>query len=308
MSTAERIRRITGLVERIARDELDYPDAIDLDRLPPRAVVIERCGGGRLVRPEHGPITELHILPHGGSLFPFHLGWILGEKDDESIARRIYEVRDVGTSAVVDRIMRRTIEGGVTFRAFACFDVYRHIVDANRLARDAFEATDLSAAEGEPIFEELVAPWIRRIDDVIAGGDVDLVFHHHTYDRVARKRSRYDREPESERPEGQFLVIPDPRFGHTRTEPFLSERVREIVRDVLTARLRRIVPAPAVRFDEPLGAPLMPFADTLGRRPGVESVIYEVRKDLVMRSEHVEHVVEALLEMSDRIRAGRDRG
>jgi len=307
MPSEVRTRRITELVDRIAAQELDYADRIDLDGLSDRAVVIERRGGGRLILPVDGRITELHILPHGGSEFPPHLDWILGDVDDASVARRIHEVRDVGASAIVNRIMGRTLENGLAFRAFAHFEVVRYIVDANRLASDAFEATDLSAAAGASIFEELVAPWVRRIDELITGEDVNLVFHHHTYDRVARKHSRYDLQPGSERPQGQFLIEPDPRFGHTRTDPFLSERVRALCRDVLRARLASIAAAPVVRFDEPLGAPLMPFADTLGRKPAVESVIYEVRKDLLTRTAHVDIVVDAILEMSDRIRAERGR-
>ena len=101
---------------------------------------------------------------------------------------------------------------------------------------------------------------------------------------------------------------PDPGFGHTRAEPFLSERAREVCREVMIERLRPIAAAPEVRFDEPLGAPLMPFADTLGRKPGVESVIYEVRKDLLLRSKNIDIVVDAVLEMSERIRAERGRG
>lgn len=308
MPSEERTRRIAELVEGIAARELDYADRIDLDGLSDRPVVIERRGGGRLIVPVDGRVTELHILPHGGSVFPPHLDWILGDADEASVARRIYEVRDVGASAIVNRIIRRTLEGGLAFRAFADFEIVRYIVDANRRVSDAFEATDVAAAAGASIFEALVAPWVRRIDELITDGHVDLVFHHHTYDRVARKRSRYDLQPGSERPHGQFLVAPDPRFGHARTDPFLTEPVRALCRDVLTARLTSIVPAPEVRFDEPLGAPLMPFADTLGRKASVESVIYEVRKDLLTRTDHVDIVVDAILEMSDRIRADRKGG
>jgi len=308
MPAEERTRRITERVGRIAEEELDYSDAIDFAALADRAVVIECCGGGRLIVPEGGRITELHVLPHGGSEFPLHLGWILGDEDDASIARRIHEVRDVGASAVVGRIIRRTVEDGLTFRAFACFDAVRYIVDANRLARDAFEATHLTAEVGAPIYEMLVAPWIRRLDRVITEEEVSLVFHHHSYDRVARKHSRYDRAPGNERPEGQLLVDPDPRFGHTRTAPFLSERIRALCRDVLAEGLSSIAAAAEVRFDEPLGAPLMPFADTLARKPAVESVIYEVRKDLLTRSAHVDIVVEAVLEMSERIRTEQGGG
>jgi hypothetical protein len=274
---------------------------------------VRAAGGGTIVAPgiHRNSSIELHVLPHCGTTVPE--AWLGGNHHEDAVSGLVnlmFANYDAGTSAVAERlILERPLPDRDVVIAY--FNVSRLFLDANRLdstgqipanpyvgTNDLYRAFQLS--HGEALRERLLLPWIREVNELIRGGNVEIVYHHHTFERFSRGTRVYDTRPRQERPLGQLFW----------RKPSISESVsqsaglmpRETLEDA-AAWVRAAIEAPhgGVAIDDPLLAPAMPFhgctATGLGANDEVWHFVYELRKDALEGPDRLRGWADALGEI-----------
>jgi hypothetical protein len=281
------------------RPDGDYDIVTDLKSCPPN-ISCRRHGGGRIIAPsEPSRSPELHLFPHAGIRLTDEFLELLQPASLKPLAQLVVNNCDAGTPHAANVLIQRLVEGHGSFYV-GVFDISRLFLDANRLvSSDQVPASPYAgspdlyraylALEGDRLREQLLLPWIDAVNRLIVDAEIQLVFHHHSFDTVSRGRRDYDSRPHSLRPRGQ-LFAKKPTLGFLGGPPArfvpesLSTALAEVMGRALSGDDRLAEPIP---IDDPLLAPALPFlgcvaSDSADMAPW--HVIYEMRKDL-MRTE-----------------------
>lgn len=287
---------------------LDVPDAATLSAAA--GVRCDLVGGGSIVRDADRPLTELHVVPHGGVELPADLLEETGPASFAELARLVHDNLDSATrvmhAALVALIVRRELRGA----AVAGFHLSRILVDANRLLstdqvlRAPYVGSpDLYsgylAENRERLSREYAGPWIDAVNDLLGDNPGCVVYHHHTYDvRSLRPRVHDLGRPGRLRPPFQlFHARPSLEATPRDDEGLVPHETLTKVRASIGAFLAELTGTRPVdgAVDYPLRAPALPFTgcvnDGLDRR--YVHLIYEVRKDLLRSRADIERWIAA---------------
>jgi len=270
------------------------------------------AGGGSVVWSKHSPITEFHVVPHGGTELPEDLLAQTPRAIWGPLSRLIHENADTGTGAIYGLLADRIASGELRGAAVAGFHLSRLLLDANR--GEPAEQTPARPYVGEPgLYEdyltqnreklrtEYLQPWVGAVNSMLANlGSLDVAYHHHTYDLRPMSPRPFDFS-DSERPAFQFVwKRPDDGTAQVNEELMQQDsrggglaRLEELklVRDNVTSYFIRQHKASNIEgnIDYPLELPLTPFHGTSRADLSVSSqhVMYDVRKDFLDTSEKV---------------------
>lgn len=268
-----------------------------------------RFGAGTIVTSAHGPITELHILPHGGTELP---GDLIEETDPErfeELSQLVHQNVDLGTGAIYRRLVESVRSGAARGVAVAGFHLSRLLLDANRATVEAQLPADpyVGSAEiyqtylrrrGRDLRHEALLPWLAAVDDVIGAMDSRAtVYHHHTYDVLSMSPRPWDRGVAAKRPAFQLIwrrpsldgVIED---GIDSADPGLArladvEDVRRRIHDFLEREIG--LGDGNGDIDYPLLLPVMPFRGSRRGDPpnSPRHLVYDLRKDILATDEQI---------------------
>ncbi len=192
----------------------------------------------------------------------------------------------------------------------AYFDVSRMFLDANRrLPKDQTHGqsytgdwnllADFSVVEKNEMKKQLLDPWLDAVNSRLADPELNFVFHHHTFDIYGGAPKAYDKSHFAKRPHLQFFEQMSD-FEKVKTAGSLLDRglLKRLIR-IAETWLESRAEKPDVRVDFPLTLPLLPFIDCMpsnGLRR-FQSVICEVRKDMLAMEDNLKGWFRAIEEM-----------
>jgi hypothetical protein len=141
---------------------------------------------------------------------------------------------------------------------------------------------------GHDLRVSLLLPWIDEVNDLIEQANIQIVYHHHTYDEMSRGIYPNDREPNTHRPPAQtFLTKPSVSTRPDVEGEVAPKDVVYLVRDHLRTLLESIrISDSRVPIDDPLVVPALPFYGCTIEGPGDAyagwHIFYELRKDILL--------------------------
>jgi hypothetical protein len=264
-----------------------------LGALPARKNVYEGWhGGGTLVLPA-APVSELHIVPHGGTQLPSRVLTDIDSSSYSALATLVHENLDLGTGAMYRRLADLVGRGSLPTSAVAAFHVSRIVLDPNRAQRkgqvtetpysnSAKFQLELPASEKEGFRQTLLLPWLDAVCKVISTSSLEVVYHHHTYDLTGLSPRSNDRGGFEKRPAFQLFSRRDnherlglpPTFASAKTLSSVEDRIRNFLYGWRSAE------DCDGSIDYPLRAVETPFHAS-GRDEEPVHLIYELRKDLL---------------------------
>jgi hypothetical protein len=258
-------------------------------------------GGGTVVSSKHGPITEVHILPHCGTELPHDL---LDEFDEDqlpTVSRLVHENADLGTGAIYRNLVENVVTGQSRGIVVAGFHLSRILLDANRVKpeeqlplRPYVGSADLYShylrEHGDELRESALLPWLGIVDGMLREMVDGVVYHHHTYDVSSLSPRPWDRGPDLKRPAFQ-LIWQKPTWEqvYEHDEPSMVEGLVpradiEGVRDRISGFLHNELGVDSDgAIDFPLRLPVVPFSGArVGDPPDTpHHVVYDLRKDIL---------------------------
>jgi N-formylglutamate amidohydrolase len=272
----------------------------------------QAVGGGTIVASRRTPITEVHIVPHGGSELPAELLEQTARPIWRPLAELVHLNADTGTGTVYARLAERISSGELDGAAVAGFHLSRLLIDANRV--DPQHQTPARPYVGEPdlyehyltrnrekLREAYLDPWVYAVNELLAElENPGVVYHHHTYDLTSMSPRPYDlgeldrpafqlvwkRPDEGAVPVTEEVLKLDPRGGGLARMEDLKD-----IRDNITNYLADRDGAASVDgyIDYPLELPLTPFLGTFRAdlTVSVQHVMYDIRKDFLDTEEKV---------------------
>ncbi len=268
----------------------------------------EIVGGGTVVSSKHGPITEVHIVPHCGTEVPPDLLDYLDPEQLPILSALVHENADIGTGAIYRMLVEDVVSGKSKGIVVAGFHLSRILLDANRAKleeqmplRPYVGSADICSqylrGHREGLRDEALVPWLNAVDDILREMGSGVVYHHHTYDVSSMSPRPWDRGPDLKRPAFQ-LVWKKPTweavFDHEEpaTEEGLApleeiEGVRDRICKFLQVEMG--IGDSDGAIDYPLRLPVTPFS---GARRGdppdtPRHVMYDLRKDVLVTEEKV---------------------
>ncbi|MGH3669113.1 MAG: hypothetical protein ACRDSH_00540 [Pseudonocardiaceae bacterium] len=256
----------------------------------------------------HGPLRELHIVPHGGTEVPQEL---LDEIDPEqfpTLAELVHANADTGTGAIYRTLVEGVTSGDVRGIAVAGFHLSRILLDANRLkpeeqvlvhpySGDGRLYSEYLIREAGRLREEALLPWLRAVDGILCQMQGGVVYHHHTYDLVPLSPRPWDQDPGVKRPAFQLSWRKsnwDTVFevGCSLEVDELAplgeiEQARDRIGEFLCDKIGATGTSGAI--DHPLLLPVLPFRGTRrGEYCGtLHHVVYDLRKDFLVTEDQV---------------------
>jgi hypothetical protein len=292
--TAQTSRALMGYVDTLH----GLPGAIK-----PELASVRRVGGGVIVEPRQPTgIAELHILPHAGTELP--RGYLsdpgTSRASSDELASLVVANCDSGTPSMAHALAADAghIEDRATYVAY--FEISRLFLDANRLVSTDQIPARPYIGPAEPFYKpylehnghdlrvSLLLPWIDEVNDLIKRADIQIVYHHHTYDEISRGIYPNDREPNTHRPPAQtFLVKPSVSTRPDLEGEMAPKGVVNLVRDQISAWLTCIgIHDRRVPIDDPLVVPALPYFGCTIEGPGDTyagwHILYELRKDMLL--------------------------
>jgi hypothetical protein len=268
----------------------------------------EIVGGGTIVSSTHGPLKELHIIPHGGTELPHEL---LDEIDPDqfpTLAALVHANADTGTGAIYRTLVEEVASGSVRGTAVAGFHLSRILLDANRLkpeeqvlahpySGDGSLYSEYLVREAARLREEMLLPWLRAVDGILRQMHEGVVYHHHTYDLIPLSPRPWDQDPGAKRPAFQlawrksswdtvFEIGDSPEVDELAPLKEI-EQARDRIREFLCDNIG--IPGTIGAIDHPLLLPVTPFRGTRRGEPSgaPHHVVYDLRKDFLVTEEQV---------------------
>lgn len=266
-------------------------------------------GGGTIVSSKHGLISEVHIVPHGGTELPQDL---LDELDPDqlpALSELVHENADIGTGAIYRTLVEDVISGESKGVVVAGFHLSRILLDANRAKVEEqmplhpyVGSADIYAEylrrRGYDLREEALLPWLDAIGRILHNISDGVVYHHHTYDVASLSPRPWDQGPYIKRPAFQLVWRKpswDAVFDHNESsiEDGLAplkdiEGVRDRIHNFLQAEIGLEDSSGAI--DYPLRLPVAPFPGTRSGDPFVtpHHVMYDLRKDVLVTEKQIQ--------------------
>lgn len=265
-------------------------------------------GAGTVISSKHGSITELHIVPHGGTELPQDL---LDELDPDqlpTLSALVHKNADIGTGAIYRTLVEDVVSGESRGVVVAGFHLSRILLDANRAKleeqmplRPYVGSADLYSnylrRRGYELRQEALLPWLDAIEGILREMGDGVVYHHHTYDVSALSPRPWDRGSDIKRPAFQLVWKKpswDAVFDHD--EPSIEdglapledlERVRDRICKFL--RVETDLGDSNGAIDYPLRLPVAPFSGTRSGDPQgtPHHVMYDLRKDILVTEKQV---------------------
>lgn len=268
----------------------------------------EIVGGGTVVSSNHGPITEVHIVPHCGTEVPQDLIDDLDPGQLPALSELVHENADIGTGAIYRTLIEDVVSGESKGVVVAGFHLSRILLDANRAKleeqmplRPYVGSADIYSQylrkRRDELREVALVPWLDAVDVILRKMGNGVVYHHHTYDVSPLSPRPWDRCPDIKRPAFQ-LVWKKPTwesvFDHEEqsTDEGLAplediEGVRDRICSFLQIEMG--IDDSNGAIDYPLRLPVIPFC---GARHGdppetPRHVMYDLRKDVLVTEEKV---------------------
>ncbi|MGH3836671.1 MAG: hypothetical protein ACRDSF_13370 [Pseudonocardiaceae bacterium] len=274
----------------------------------------EIVGGGTVVSSNHGPITEVHIVPHCGTEVP---GDLIDDLDPEqlpALSELVHGNADIGTGAIYRTLVEDVVSGESKGVVVAGFHLSRILLDANRAKleeqmplRPYVGSADIYSKylrrRRDELREEALIPWLEAVDAILRKMSNGVVYHHHTYDVSSLSPRPWDRGPDLKRPAFQ-LVWKKPAweavFDHEEQSrdgglaPLEDiEGVRDRICRFLQVEMGIVDSEGAI--DYPLRLPVIPFSGARSGDPPdmPQHVMYDLRKDVLVTEEKVRSWVAA---------------
>jgi predicted N-formylglutamate amidohydrolase len=257
------------------------------------------------------PVRELHIIPHGGYQIPSAYTWALSVNDPARVAQTVWDNYDQSTPALATYLVR-SLESH-PHRAVAYFEVSRVLVDANRLQLeeqiplkpykgDAVLRHDLTVAHKQQLVDDLLRPWMAEIERLISP-DLVVVMHHHTYDQFGLALSAYEKlQAGEQRPAGMIFQNYDFE-GYNKM--FVSAALLPQLVGLLRGYLQHMAPDADVTIDWPYVAPAMLANWIAAKSAAIQSLVYEVRKDLLVGASNIARWGEAVEALVSQLQGGK---
>lgn len=265
-------------------------------------------GGGTIVSSKYGPITEVHIIPHGGTEVPQGLLDGIVPAQIPALADLVHKNADLGTGAIYRKLVDHVVSGESRGVVVAGFHLSRILLDANRAklaeqvpSRPYVGSADLYSTylrtRGYELREQALLPWLNAVNEVLGDMHGGVVYHHHTYDVSPLSPRPWDRGSDIKRPAFQ-LVWKKPSWKSTFNgdESLMNdglapiehlENVRDRICEFLQVKIGLEDGNGAI--DYPLMLPVSPYSGTRsGELPNTSHhVMYDLRKDILVTERQI---------------------